>query len=149
MATPSSTDGDVAVSSEYYGGGGDATEQLFVWGSNIRVQDVNAAILRFLKNFRGEPPQVDSIEEGKYMKELDRVFEMEREWIDVDAMDIFSYDSDLYNKMVRYLLKVLATFEVVLIDMASSRNPLFEMHIQARAYNLTTLTSMRNLNPSG
>lgn len=137
------------ASSEYYASGGDAAEQMFVWGTNISVQDVNAAILRFLKNFREEPTQMDSIEEGKYMKELDKVFEMEREWIDVDAMDIFSYDPDLYNKMVRYPLEVLAIFEIVLMDMASSRNPLFEKHIQARVYNLKTSTSMRNLNPSG
>ncbi|KAK4752091.1 hypothetical protein SAY87_020889 [Trapa incisa] len=148
-ATPSSTDGDIPTSSEYYAGGGHASDQMFVWGTNISVQDVNAAILRFLKNFREEPTQMDSIEEGKYMKELDRVFEFEREWIDVDAMDIFSYDPDLYNKMVRYPLEVLAIFEIVLMDMASSRNPLFEKHIQARVYNLKTSVSMRNLNPSG
>ncbi|KAK4804677.1 hypothetical protein SAY86_004494 [Trapa natans] len=147
-ATPSSTDGDIPTSSEYYAGGGDASDQMFVWGTNISVQDVNAAILRFLKNFREEPTQMDSIEEGKYMKELDRVFEFEREWSDVDAMDIFSYDPDLYNKMVRYPLEVLAIFEIVLMDMASSRNPLFEKHIQARVYNLKTSVSMRNLNAS-
>ncbi|PKI59468.1 hypothetical protein CRG98_020099 [Punica granatum] len=121
---------------------------MFVWGTNISVQDVNAAILRFLKNFREQPTEPDSIEEGKYMKELDRVLEMVREWIDVDAMDIFSYDPDLYNKMVRYPLEVLAIFEIVLMDIASSRDPYFEKHIQARVFNLKTSTSMRNLNPS-
>lgn len=95
------------------------------------------------------PLQADSIEEGKYMRELDRVFEIEREWIDIDAQDIYNYDQDLYNKMVRYPLEVLAIFEIVLMDMASTRNPLFEKHIQARIFNLRTSICMRNLNPSG
>lgn len=95
------------------------------------------------------PSQADSIEEGKYMRELDRVFEVEREWIDIDAQDIYNYDQDLYSKMVRYPLEVLAIFEIVLMDMASTRNPLFEKHIQARIFNLRTSTCMRNLNPSG
>lgn len=92
---------------------------------------------------------MDSIEQGKYMKELDRVFEMEREWIDVNAMDIFSYDPELYHKMVRYPLDVPVIFDIVLMDMASSRDPLSEKHIQARVFYLETSTSMRNLNPSG
>ncbi|KAL0454144.1 UNVERIFIED_CONTAM: DNA replication licensing factor MCM4 [Sesamum latifolium] len=50
--------------------------------------------------------------------------------------------------MVRYPLEVLAIFDIVLMDMVSRINPLFEKHIQARIFNLKSSTSMRNLNPS-
>lgn len=110
---------------------------------------MNAAILRFLRNFKEGNVAADSLEEGKYMKELDRVLELEREWIDVDAADLYEYDQDLYNKMVRYPLEVLAIFEIVLMDIASGRNPLYEKHVQVRVFNLRNSTSMRMLNPSG
>lgn len=144
VATPSSTD-DVPPSSE--GGEGDEGDEappMFVWGTNISVQDVNAAILRFLRNFREHPSHT----EGKYMRAIHRVLEFEGESLDVDAHDVFDYDTDLYTKMVRYPLEVLAIFDIVLMDMVSRVNPLFEKHIQARIFNLKTSVCMRNLNPS-
>ncbi|XAR72782.1 DNA helicase [Bertholletia excelsa] len=143
-ATPSSTD-EAPPSSE--GGEGDDADEappMFVWGTNISVQDVNAAILRFLRHFR----EHSSHTEGKYMMAIQHVIEVEGDSLDVDAHDVFDYDTDLYTKMVRYPLEVLAIFDIVLMDMVSRINPLFEKHIQARIFNLKTSTSMRNLNPS-
>ncbi|KAF8377891.1 hypothetical protein HHK36_031279 [Tetracentron sinense] len=144
IATPTSTD-DAPPSSE--GGEGDDADEappMFVWGTNISVQDVNAAILRFLRHFRDQPSHT----EGKYMRAIHHILEMEGDSLDVDAQDVFGYDSDLYTKMVRYPLEVLAIFDIVLMDMASRINPLFEKHIQARIFNLKASTSLRNLNPS-
>ncbi|WJZ83256.1 hypothetical protein VitviT2T_002954 [Vitis vinifera] len=143
IATPSSTD-EAPPSSEGEGDDMDEAPPMFVWGTNISVQDVNAAILRFLRHFREHPSHT----EGKYMRAIHRVLEIEGESLDVDAHDVFDYDSDLYTKMVRYPLEVLAIFDIVLMDMVSRINPLFEKHIQARIFNLKTSTSMRNLNPS-
>lgn len=142
-ATPSSTD-DAPPSSE--GGEADLDEApaMFVWGTNISVQDVNAAILRFLRHFREHPSHT----EGKYMRLINGVIEVEGDSLNVDAGDVYDYDTDLYNKMVRYPLEVLAIFDIVLMDMVSRINPLFEKHIQARIFNLKTSTCMRNLNPS-
>ncbi|KAJ9537928.1 hypothetical protein OSB04_030661 [Centaurea solstitialis] len=142
-ATPSSTD-DAPPSSE--GGDPDEADEappMFVWGTSISVQDVNAAILRFLRHFREHP----SHDEGKYMKAIHHVIEIEGESLEVDANDVFDYDNDLYTKMVRYPLEVLAIFDIVLMDLVSRINPLFEKHIQARIFNLKASTSMRNLNP--
>lgn len=119
---------------------------MFVWGTNISVQDVNAAILRFLRNFRAKD---DGSLEGKYMMAINHVIEIQGESLEVDAHHVFDYDNDLYNKMVRYPLEVLAIFDIVLMDMVSRINPLFDKHIQARIFNLKTSTTMRNLNPSG
>ncbi|KAG1368110.1 DNA helicase [Cocos nucifera] len=125
---------------------------VFVWGTNISVQDVNAAILRFLRNFRDphEAGRADVImEEGKYMRAVHRIIELEGgESLDVDAHDVFDYDPDLYGKMVRYPLEVLAIFDIVLMDLVGRINPLFEKHIQTRIFNLKSSVSMRNLNPS-
>ncbi|KAM0045603.1 putative DNA helicase [Helianthus debilis subsp. tardiflorus] len=121
----------------------DAQPSMFVWGTSISVQDVNAAILMFLRNFR-----CSQQDEGKYMKAINHAIEMGGESLDVDANDVFDYDNDLYTKMVRYPLEVLAIFDIVLMDMVSRINPLFEKHIQARIFNLKSSTSMRNLNPS-
>ncbi|KAM7262322.1 hypothetical protein ACFE04_021399 [Oxalis oulophora] len=55
--------------------------------------------------------------EGKYMREINQVLEIEGEWIDVDAHHVFDYNPDLYNKMVRFPLEVLTMFDIVLMDM--------------------------------
>lgn len=143
-ATPTSTD-DVPPSSDVGEGNEDDAPVVYVWGTNISVQDVNAAILRFLRHFREDPQQI----EGKYMRMINHVIEMEGDSLDVDAHDVYDYDSDLYTKMVRYPLEVLAIFDMVLMDMVGRINPLFEKHIQARIFNLKSSISMRNLNPSG
>ncbi|RZR83164.1 hypothetical protein BHM03_00009720 [Ensete ventricosum] len=125
---------------------------VFVWGTNISVQDVNAAILRFLRHFRGprETGRGDGLmEEGKYMRAVHRIMELEGgESLDVDAHDVFDYDPDLYGKMVRYPLEVLAIFDIVLMDLVARIDPLFEKHIQTRIFNLKSSVCMRNLNPS-
>lgn len=82
------------------------------------------------------------------MKAIHEVMEMQGDSLEVDAHDVFAYDTDLYTKMVRYPLEVLAIFDIVLMDMVGRINPSFETHIQARIFNLKTSTSMRNLNPS-
>ncbi|XP_021286254.1 DNA replication licensing factor MCM4 [Herrania umbratica] len=147
-ATPSSTDDFPPPSSD---GGEDMEEATptFVWGTNISVQDVKNAIQMFIKHFRETQELSNDIYgEGKYTRLIHRVLEIEGEWIDVDAQDVFSYDSDLYNKMVRYPLEVLAIFDIVLMDIVSLINPLFDKHVQVRIHNLKSATSMRNLNPS-
>lgn len=153
-ASPSSTY-DAPPSSSEAGDDMDEATPTFVWGTNISVQDVKSAIQMFLKHFRDNQEMVNSSEmsevyrEGKYMRAINKVLEVEGEWIDVDACDVFDYDSDLYTKMVRYPLEVLAIFDIVLMDIVSVINPLFEKHVQVRIYNLKSSTSMRNLNPSG
>ncbi|CAI9786382.1 unnamed protein product [Fraxinus pennsylvanica] len=140
--TPPPPSDDAPPSSDV-GDGDDIDEAppMYVWGTNISVQDVNAAILRFLRHFCENPHQI----EGKYMQAINHVIEIEG---DVDAQDVYDYDSDLYTKMVRYPLEVLAIFDIVLMDMVSRIHPLFEKHIQARIFNLRSSISMRNLNPS-
>ncbi|EYU42590.1 hypothetical protein MIMGU_mgv1a0019152mg, partial [Erythranthe guttata] len=142
-ATPSSAD-DVPPSSEAGDMDEDEAPPTYVWGTTVSVQDVNAAILRFLRHFRENPEQI----EGKYMRLINHVIEIEGDSLDVDAQDVFDYDGDLYAKMVRYPLEVLAIFDIVLMDMVVKINPLFEKHIQARIFNLKSSTSMRNLNPA-
>lgn len=128
----------------------DDVRPTFVWGTNISVEDVNEAIQRFLKHFREESSQSDGLHvEGKYERAIKQVIEIEGDSLDVNAHDVFDYDPDLYTKMIRYPLEVLAIFDLVLMNMVSRINPLFEKHIQTRILNLKTSTSMRNLNPSG
>ncbi|KAI3763420.1 hypothetical protein L1987_53879 [Smallanthus sonchifolius] len=98
----------------------------------------------FLRNFREQGSQ----EEGRYMKAINLVSEMGGDSLDVDANDVFEYDNDLYTKMVRYPMEVLAIFDIILMDMVGRINPLSEKHIQTRIFNLKNTTSMRNLNPS-
>ncbi|GAB2267672.1 DNA replication licensing factor, mcm4 component [Dionaea muscipula] len=86
--------------------------------------------------------------EGKYMKAINHVLEVEGDWLDVDAHDVYDYDRDLYVKMVRYPLEVLAIFDIVLMDMVSRISPLFEKHVQVRIFHLKASICMRNLNPS-
>ncbi|KAK7404412.1 hypothetical protein VNO78_05290 [Psophocarpus tetragonolobus] len=152
-ATPTSTTDDMPVSSD--GGDGydmDDARPTFVWGTNISVEDVNDAIQRFLRDFREASSKDDDglplHTEGKYEKLIRQVIEVEGDSLDVDACDVFDHDPDLYTKMVRYPLEVLAIFDIVLMNMVSRLKPMFEKHIQTRIFNLRTSTSMRNLNPS-
>ncbi|KAL9244987.1 hypothetical protein vseg_018698 [Gypsophila vaccaria] len=146
-ATPSSDAGDEFMGEE--DDDGDDAPPMYVWGTNISVQEVNAAIVRFLKNFREDEIDLESGDiEGKYMRSIRRVMEIEGDWLDVDAHHVFDYDPDLYNKMVRYPLEVLAIFDIVLMDIVAKADPLFDKHIQARIFNLKTSFCMRNLNPS-
>ena len=82
------------------------------------------AIYRFLKHFRDSSTASQSedglLKEGKYEIAIKRV----------NARDVFDYDSDLYTRMVRYPLEVLAIFDIVLMNMVGRINPLFEKHIQ-------------------
>ncbi|XP_019448467.1 PREDICTED: DNA replication licensing factor MCM4-like [Lupinus angustifolius] len=152
-ATPTSTD-EVLPSSE----GGDGFDMgdsrpTYVWGTNISVEEVNDAIQRFLRDFREAALKNDVDElhlhtEGKYEKMIKHVIETDGESLDVDAHDVFDHDPDLYTKMVRYPLEVLAIFDLVLMNMVSRLNPMSEKHIQTQIFNLKTSTSMRNLNPS-
>ncbi|KAF3323012.1 DNA replication licensing factor MCM4 [Carex littledalei] len=135
--------------------GQDDTTPVFVWGTNISVQEVNGAILRFLRHFRDtrsaseSSDTADLMSEGKYMRIVHRIMELEgAESLDIDAHDVFEYDPDLYNKMVRYPLEVLAIFDIVLMDLVARIDPLFEKHIQTRIHNLKSSVCMRNLNPS-
>ncbi|CAD5318654.1 unnamed protein product [Arabidopsis thaliana] len=147
--TPMSTDEPLPSSDDGEEDGGEDTTPTFVWGTNISVQDVKSAIEMFVKHFREARENSDDLfREGKYMVSIRKVIEIEGEWIDVDAFDVFDYDPDLYNKMVRYPLEVLAIFDIVLMDIVSTINRLFEKHVQVRIFNLRTSTSMRNLNPS-
>ncbi|VVB11116.1 unnamed protein product [Arabis nemorensis] len=103
----------------------------------------------FVKYFReAKENSAELFREGKYMASIRKVIEIEGDWIDVDAYDVFDYDPDLYNKMVRYPLEVLAIFDIVLMDIVSTINRLFKKHVQVRIFSLKTSTSMRNLNPS-
>ncbi|KAH7426637.1 hypothetical protein KP509_10G009500 [Ceratopteris richardii] len=115
-----------------------------VWGTNISVQDVNQAVQRFLRNYREKPTD----QEGKYIQLLEQVMEMEEDSLNVNARNILEYDEDLYVKMVRYPLEVLAIFDIVLMDMAVRLRPLWEKHIQVRIFNLKDTVNMRDLNPS-
>ena len=56
--------------------------------------------------------------------------EVKGDSLNIDAMNIFEYDEDLYGKMVRYPLEVLAIFDIVLMDVAVHLKPLWEKHIQ-------------------
>ena len=56
-----------------------------------------------------------------------QVMELEEDSLNVNARNILDYDEDLYVKMVRYPLEVLAIFDIVLMDMA------WEKHIQVKA----------------
>ncbi|CAG7883293.1 unnamed protein product [Brassica rapa] len=148
-ATPSHTDEPPPSSDDGGEDGADDATPTFVWGTNISVQDVKSAIEMFVKHFREAKESSDDLfREGKYMASIRKVIEIEGEWIDVDAYDVFDYDPDLYNKMVRYPLEVLAIFDIVLMDIVSSIDRLFEKHVQVRIFNLRSSTSMRNLNPS-
>ncbi|KAJ3695650.1 hypothetical protein LUZ60_001027 [Juncus effusus] len=156
VAPPDSSDREEHGDNMETDGQDDDSPPVYVWGTNISVQDVNAAILRFLRHFRDaarkaaqESARDDLMSEGKYMREVHKIMQLEGgESLDIDARDVFDYDPDLYTKMVRYPLEVLAIFDIVLMDLVARIDPLFEKHIQTRIYNLRSSVCMRNLNPS-
>ncbi|KAL9258730.1 DNA replication licensing factor MCM4-like protein [Drosera capensis] len=72
FSTPQSTSNDsVSDVGDGDGGDGDDAPPVLVWGTNISVQDVNAGILMFLRNYV-EGGEV----EGKYMRKIRDVIEV-------------------------------------------------------------------------
>ena len=56
--------------------------------------------------------------------------EVEGDSLNIDAMNVFKYDEDLYGKMVRYPLEVLSIFDIVWMDVVFHLKPLWDKHIQ-------------------
>ncbi|KAL3683753.1 hypothetical protein R1sor_001775 [Riccia sorocarpa] len=143
---PISPGGSQAPSSD--GGEPALGAQQLVWGTNICVEDVERAVERFIKYYREKPEDL----EAKYMKLLEQIINEELITLNIDARDLWNSDEDLYVKMVRYPLEILAIFDIQIAKMekpiADAINPTFDKHIQVRFHNLKESMHMRDLNPS-
>lgn len=70
MAPPYSSDRDDNDNMETDGQDQDDTTPVFVWGTNISVQEVNGAILRFLRHFRDTRSASESTDAADLMSEV-------------------------------------------------------------------------------
>ncbi|CAM6102730.1 unnamed protein product [Calypogeia fissa] len=126
----------------------DVGTQQLVWGTSICVGDVERAIDRFLKDFKEDPNDM----EAKYMRYLEQIILEESDTMNIDAMNIYESDEELYRQMVRYPLEVLAIFDAQIrkleVPIVEALNQNFENYIQVRIFNLKESVNMRDLNPS-
>ena len=70
MVPPYSSDRDDNDNMETDGQDQDDTTPVFVWGTNISVQEVNGAILRFLRHFRDTRSASESSDAADLMSEV-------------------------------------------------------------------------------
>ncbi|BBN04176.1 DNA replication licensing factor MCM4 [Marchantia polymorpha subsp. ruderalis] len=145
---PATSPGATQTGPSSEGGEPELGAQQLVWGTNICVEDVERAVERFIKYYRDKPDDL----EAKYMKHLEQIITEELNTLNIDARDLWNSDEDLYVKMVRYPLEILAIFDIQIGKMekpiAEAINPNFDNHIQVRFYNLKESVNMRDLNPS-
>lgn len=55
--------------------------------------------------------------------------EVEGDSLNIDAMNVFEYDEDLYGKMVGYPLEVLTILDIVWMDVAVHLKTLWDKNI--------------------
>ncbi|GBG71882.1 hypothetical protein CBR_g10818 [Chara braunii] len=119
--------------------------QTFVWGTNINVRDATNRFRRFVRNFT----EAGGTGEAKYIRILEEVLEAESRHFNLDCVDLFAFDPELYHMMVEHPREIVPIFDIVVNSMAEDRvlQPL-ERHIQVRTFNLKATVHMRELNPN-
>eukprot|EP00850_Spirogloea_muscicola_P009090 SM000050S17015 [mRNA] locus=s50:406082:412127:+ [translate_table: standard] len=155
--TPASDDGfDAGYESSQGGAGEDETRpsqhvpQVYVWGTEVRVDDVTRRLRRFFLHFRNDEDTDaggGSSLLGKYDRLLDEVVASGGSAINVDCREVRRHDAELYRLLRRYPTDVIPLADAVATELAFDKSPAFQNHVQVRMFNLGDTVSMRDLNP--
>ena len=141
------------------GGGGGGSEggfsqdqTMFVWGTNVNIQAARQDFFRFFNNFM-EPTSI----EPKYPTLLRETIQSGGNAINLDCMNLYQYDENLYWQLVKYPQEIIPIFDLELDQYAhdihaelseASDRSLEPYRIQVRTFNLKDTKSMRQLDPT-
>jgi DNA replication licensing factor MCM4 len=135
----------VGSQGEEAGSGNNANTQ--IWGTDIHVSETQAAVKRFFLEFTPE-----GRDEPLYEQLLHQAYANSQYWINLDCGHLRSFDSSLYEKLIRFPTEAITILDVVLTElyteMFQNRSDFQEVSIVSRPFNLEDSVVMRNLNPS-
>jgi hypothetical protein len=135
----------VGSQGEEAGSGNHANTQ--IWGTDIHVSETQAAVKRFFLEFTPE-----GRDEPLYEQLLHQAYANSQYWINLDCGHLRSFDSSLYQKLIRFPTEAITILDVVLTElyteMFQNRSDFQEVSIVSRPFNLEDSVVMRNLNPS-
>eukprot|EP00884_Botryococcus_braunii_P014652 jgi/Botrbrau1/23188/Bobra.0041s0036.1 len=117
----------------------------FVWGTTLNLVSITSRLRRFLTRY--EDPQTSDL---KYMVLLRQMYEHNETCLNVDCMNIYAFDPQLYNSLVMYPSEVLVLLDKeaasIVAEMAGEENADFT--IETKPYNLRETKVIRDLNPT-
>jgi len=132
---------------EEAGSGSGNNPNTLIWGTDIQVSETKAAARKFFKKFVAEGE-----EEPKYMKLLEQAYMRGANFINLDCGHVRSFDSSIYDKLVRFPTEAITILDVVLTELYSEeyqyRSDFVEVSIVSRPFNLEDTSVMRDLNPA-
>lgn len=118
-----------------------------IWGTTVHVQTAERQIRKFLMEFE------DTNGRLKFPDLIDEAVEGELWTINLDAMNIHDFDTDLYTQMITYPQTMIPIFDVV-VDAYAQENHADKLdsmdddnRISVRPFNLRDKVAMRSLNP--
>ena len=167
-------------------------ETTFVWGTNVNVAEAQSRFRRFLANFQGvrarstlrtsfqarTPGPQDSasmeslglsdladMDPPKYPSVILDTIKRGETSIDLDCLDLHSYDEELYSQLISYPQEIVPLFDIVMNEVAvglvqqdeTLRTHLLQgaseggdliFRLQVRTYNLRATKTMRGLDPT-
>uniref|UniRef100_A0A671UPW1 DNA replication licensing factor MCM4 n=1 Tax=Sparus aurata TaxID=8175 RepID=A0A671UPW1_SPAAU len=145
------SDADGAVASEPNAG-----QRLVIWGTDVNVGTCKEKFQRFLQRFIDPTATEDEnagldLNEPLYMQKLEEISVVGDPVLNVNCLQVQSFDAELYRQLICYPQEVIPTFDMAVNELFFERFPdsILEYQIQVRPYNALKTRNMRSLNPEG
>ena len=155
---------DVSVRAGMGRGGGGADSDIassaagegdVIWGTNVNLDTITRQFRDFLENF------TDDNTLFIYPELIEDAIESQTWCLSLNCNDLYTYNKDLYLKLVRFPQEVLPAFDTCVNDYADENysdllaesglygngNNGSSEEIWVRPYNIRDVRSMRNMNP--
>uniref|UniRef100_A0A671UPR7 DNA replication licensing factor MCM4 n=1 Tax=Sparus aurata TaxID=8175 RepID=A0A671UPR7_SPAAU len=143
------SDADGAVASEPNAG-----QRLVIWGTDVNVGTCKEKFQRFLQRFIDPTATEDEnagldLNEPLYMQKLEEISVVGDPVLNVNCLQVQSFDAELYRQLICYPQEVIPTFDMAVNELFFERFPdsILEYQIQVRPYNALKTRNMRSLNP--
>ena len=191
LRTPSVSSGSLQRDADDQGLLMEDPETTFVWGTNVNVAEAQSRFRRFLANYQGvrarpavrpfvrggqDTDSMDSLDLGvdvegpKYPSVILDTIRRGESSIDLDCLDLHSYDEELYSQLISYPQEIVPLFDIVVNEVAQGLVQQDEdmrqqysqsggadaaaelgnlaFRLQVRTFNLREVKTMRGLDPS-
>lgn len=134
-------------------GGGSQEQQLVLWGTTINIEDAEARLTKFIREFH-----VSETEEVPlYIDLLQHLADTGGTIVNIDMSHLERHDAGMYRKLLAYPNELISVFDAVVSKVFAAEHPeeaeairdKRRRDLQVRTYNLLQdhVQSMRDLNP--
>ncbi|XP_076235043.1 disc proliferation abnormal [Calliopsis andreniformis] len=135
----------------------DATgPQLVVWGTNVVISQCKEQFKSFFQQFidpdaeNDELPENMNLSDPLYLQKLEEIHTLEEPYLNVNCAHVKIFDEHLYQQLVSYPQEVIPTLDMAANELFFEKFPaaVLEHQIQVRPFNVASVKTMRELNPS-